>query len=100
MQYCVYILTNKRKTVLYTGMTSNLVKRIDEHKSKKNEGSFSKRYNLCHLVYYEELSSQNEALERERMIKKKSRRGKEILIAHQNPNWNDLHPHGVLNSPV
>ena len=86
---CVYIITNKANTVLYTGVTSNLAKRIYEHKNKLVPG-FSGRYNLYKLVYYEISDSIFSAIEREKQIKGKSRAYKEELINNFNPAWDDL----------
>ncbi len=85
----VYILTNKTNKVLYTGVTSNLVKRIFEHKNKLVKG-FTSKYNLNKLVYYEISPSITAAIEREKQIKGKKREYKENLINNFNPDWNDL----------
>ena len=87
--YYVYILTNKGKTVLYTGVTNNLTRRLYEHKNKLYEG-FSKRYNLNVLVYYETTSDIVSAITREKQIKNLLRSKKEQLIATMNPEWKDL----------
>ncbi len=86
----VYIITNLNDTVLYTGVTSNLKKRIYEHKEKLADG-FSKRYNLDKLVYYEIFDSIEMAIEREKQIKAGSRNGKIKLIENMNDNWSDLY---------
>lgn len=86
----VYILTNDLNTVLYIGVTSDLVKRIYEHKNKVVEG-FTKRYNLYKLVYYEVSQSILSAIEREKQLKSKRRKYKEELINNFNPNWEDLY---------
>ena len=86
----VYIMTNKINSVLYTGVTSNLSKRIYEHKNKFVEG-FTKQYNLTKLVYYETAPSIESAIEREKQIKGKSRAYKENLIYMFNPEWRDLY---------
>ncbi len=85
----VYILTNKNNTTLYTGVTSNLPKRIYEHKNKLVDG-FSKKYNLDKLVYYEIIDEITEAINREKQIKAGSRKKKIELINSQNPEWKDL----------
>ncbi len=85
----IYIITNKNNTTLYTGVTSNLNKRIYEHKNHLIEG-FSKRYNLEKLVYYEIFSDVRDAINREKQIKAGSRNKKEKLINSINPQWNDL----------
>jgi len=89
--YCVYIMTNKRNTVLYTGITSNLNKRIYEHKENLIEG-FTKKYNVHKLVYYEVFNDVEEAILREKQIKAGSRNKKIKLISSMNPNWKDLYP--------
>ena len=86
----VYIITNELNTVLYIGVTSNLPKRIYEHKTKVVEG-FSKRYHLNKLVYYEISPSILSAIEREKQLKSKKRVYKEALINEFNPEWIDLY---------
>ncbi|MBX2901858.1 MAG: GIY-YIG nuclease family protein [Cyclobacteriaceae bacterium] len=86
----VYILTNKRHTVVYVGMTTDLRTRLWEHQRKTNPRSFSARYNVNKPVYYEGVESIEAALERERYIKGKTRKWKEDLINSLNPDWNDL----------
>ena len=88
--YYVYIITNKYNTVLYTGVTNNLQRRILEHKNKINDG-FSSRYNLSKLVYYEEGEDIYGAINREKQLKAGSRRKKIRLIESINPEWNDLY---------
>lgn len=85
----VYILTNPRKTVLYTGVTSNLGKRLYEHKNKIAEG-FTRRYNCSELVYYEISDDIESAIAREKQIKAGCRLKKEELINNFNPEWEDL----------
>ena len=87
--YYVYILTNKTHTVLYTGVTNNLEKRVYEHKSKLVEG-FTKRYNVNKLVYFETTTDVNSAIQREKQIKNLLRSKKEVLIQQINPEWKDL----------
>ncbi len=86
----IYILTNKNKTTLYIGVTSNLVARIWEHKNHAFKGSFSDRYNLTYLIYFENYGTIEEAILREKEIKKWRREKKERLIATINPKWKDL----------
>ncbi len=86
----VYIITNKNNTTLYIGVTSNLIKRIWEHKNKVAEG-FSKRYNLNKLVYYEYTDDIEAALNREKYLKGKTRKYKVELIESMNSNWKDLY---------
>ena len=87
--YYVYIVTNKRKSVLYTGVTNDLYRRILEHKEKKIKG-FSKRYNTDILVYFEHSYYVNSAIMREKQLKAGSRKKKEELINSMNPEWRDL----------
>ncbi len=87
--YYVYIVTNKNNTVLYTGVTNNLVRRMHEHKTKFNKG-FTAKYNVCKLVYFEQFVSIKEAILREKRIKKWKREWKERLIQESNPEWIDL----------
>ncbi len=88
--YCVYIITNSRHTVLYTGVTSNLVARIYHHKNR-SVSSFSSKYNLEKLVYYEIYEDINIAIKREKQIKAGSRKKKISLINTFNPDWKDLY---------
>ena len=86
----VYILTNTYNTVLYVGVTSNLSKRIYEHKNKLVDG-FSKKYNLDKLVYYQISESMESAIKYEKYLKGKSREFKINLIEKMNPEWDDLY---------
>ena len=86
---CIYIMTNKNNAVLYTGVTSNLFKRVSEHKDKIVAG-FTSAYNVTKLVYYEEFETMPEAIAREKQIKGGSRRKKLDLINSKNPEWKDL----------
>ena len=87
--FYVYIMTNQRKTVLYTGVTNNLSKRVEQHKKKVVKG-FTKRYNLDRLVYFEILDGGYSAIAREKQIKAFSRQKKFEMINKMNQNWNDL----------
>ena len=87
----IYIITNKNNTTLYIGVTSNLPQRIEEHKQKRYENSFSARYNLNKLVYYEQFQMIGDAIGREKQLKAGNRATKEKLINSINPNWNDLY---------
>ncbi len=89
-QYYIYIMTNKLNSVLYAGVTSNLEKRVHEHKSKLIEG-FIKKYNVDKLVYYEVFDDINDAITREKQIKAGSRQKKIDVIAGINPAWKDLY---------
>ncbi len=86
----VYILTNTNNTVLYTGVTSNLVKRVYEHKNKMVQG-FTEKYNLHKLVYYEVFEDMMNAIIREKQIKGWLRSKKISLIEKANANWTDLY---------
>ena len=86
----IYIITNYKNTTLYTGVTSNLVKRIWEHKNEVIEG-FSKKYKLHKLVYYEVIDNIETAINREKYIKGKSKQYKINLIESINKEWNDLY---------
>jgi len=86
----VYILTNSADKVLYVGVTSNLIKRIYEHKNKLVDG-FSQKYNLTKLVYYEVLSNMYSAITREKQLKGLLRSKKIVLIQSKNPYWADLY---------
>jgi putative endonuclease len=88
-QYCVYITTNRENKVLYIGVTSNLPKRIYEHKNKLVEG-FTEKYNADKLVYFEQTEDVNSALRREKQLKNWHRDWKINLINSFNPQWRDL----------
>lgn len=90
MPYFVYIMTNKRHTVLYTGVTNNLEERVFDHKVKRNKKSFAARYNCDQLAYFEEYVNVNEAIHREKQLKKYLREWKNKLIKNLNPEWVDL----------
>ena len=96
MQYYVYILTNNHNTVLYTGVTNDLRKRVYEHKNHLDIGSFTAQYNIEKLVYFEVSSDVKVAIEREKQIKGWNRKRKNKLIESKNPNWVDLY-HVILN---
>ncbi|NNE38159.1 MAG: GIY-YIG nuclease family protein [Gammaproteobacteria bacterium] len=87
---CVYILTNKRNGTLYVGVTSDLSKRIWQHKNKVVEG-FSKEYDLDKLVWYEMHETMESAIQREKAIKFWKRKWKLNLIEGFNPEWTDLY---------
>ncbi|MCB4792133.1 MAG: GIY-YIG nuclease family protein [Elusimicrobia bacterium] len=89
-QYYIYIMTNKNNTVLYTGVTNDIIKRVYEHKNKVLEG-FTKRYNIIKLVYYEVYSDIKNAIAREKQIKGGSRSKKIDLINSSNKMWKDLY---------
>ena len=89
-QYYVYIMTNIGNTVLYTGITSDLKKRVYQHKEKLVDG-FSKKYNIAKLVYYEVFEDPENAISREKQIKAGSRQRKIDLINRINGEWLDLY---------
>ena len=91
MKYYVYMLTNKHHTVLYTGVTNHLVRRVYEHKNHLDGNSFTAKYKVHKLVYFEETSDVRVALEREKQIKSWSRNRKTDLIFDMNPHWVDLY---------
>ena len=91
MTYYVYILTNKSKNVLYTGVTNDLVRRIYEHKQNFDRESFTAKYNVDRLIYFEETSDIESALEREKHIKSWKRDRKLALIMESNPRFLDLY---------
>ena len=88
-QYCVYIMTNRNHTVLYTGVTNNLQRRVLEHQSGKGS-VFTKKYSIQKLVYFECGDDANTAIFREKQIKAGSRKKKLDLINSINPQWKDL----------
>jgi len=88
--YCVYILSNFRRAVLYTGITSNLVARVYQHKNELTEG-FSKSYHTHDLIYFEVFDNPTTAIEREKQIKSWSRKKKDALIMKFNPELKDLY---------
>jgi len=87
-QYFVYIMTNRSRT-LYTGVTNNLERRVQEHRSKLVPG-FTQRYNITQLVYWEEYRDVRDAIAREKEIKGWLRNKKIALIEFMNPHWDDL----------
>lgn len=90
MQPCVYILASKRNGTLYIGVTSDLVKRVWEHKSNLVEG-FTKKYKVHDLVWYEMHDTMETAINREKQLKEWKRQWKITLIEKTNPYWNDLY---------
>lgn len=85
----IYFMVNKNKTVIYIGVTSNLLRRVYEHKVKFYKG-FTSKYNCDKLVYFEEFEDINQAIAREKELKAGNRKRKEDLIHQENPNWEDL----------
>jgi putative endonuclease len=88
--YYVYILASRRNGTLYIGVTNNVIRRVFEHKEKFNNG-FTKRYNVVKLVYYEIFEDINEAILREKRLKKWNRNWKLSLIEKDNNAWRDLY---------
>lgn len=86
----IYIITNKNRTVLYTGVTSNLRQRVTDHINKKYRNSFSAKYNLNTLVYFEVFQTMTQAIAREKQIKAGSRAAKVRLIESVNLGWERL----------
>ena len=87
---CVYIMTSLNNSTLYTGVTSELLVRVQQHKNKENPNSFTAKYNCSKLVYYKFYESIEAAIEEEKRIKGGNRKQKEFLIHSMNPEWNDL----------
>jgi len=89
-QYYVYILASKRNGTLYIGVTNNLLNRSFQHKIKKDKNSFTAKYNIDKLVYYELYQYVSDAILREKQLKKWNREWKIKLIEKDNPAWRDL----------
>jgi len=89
--FWVYILANKLGGTLYIGVTNDLVRRVYEHRTDAVPG-FTKKYAVHHLVYYEQFSDIENAIRREKRLKKWPRAWKTQLIEKTNPNWDDLFP--------
>ncbi len=88
--YYVYILASKRNGTLYIGMTNDLIRRVNEHKNDLIEG-FTKKYGVHKLVYFEQTSDIESAIQREKRLKKWNRQWKLDLIEKENPEWKDLY---------
>ncbi len=88
--FCVYILASKQNGTLYIGVTSDLIKRVWEHKESLVDG-FTKKYNVRKLVYYEQHHNSESAIRREKRLKEWKRQWKLELIEEFNPDWNDLY---------
>ncbi|VAW47327.1 Excinuclease ABC, C subunit-like [hydrothermal vent metagenome] len=86
---CIYILTNVQNTVLYIGVTSDLISRVFQHRTHAVEG-FTKKYNVTKFVYFEQFEDMNTAIQREKTLKKWLKNWKEELVTAVNPNWDDL----------
>jgi putative endonuclease len=96
--YYVYILASRRNGTLYIGVTSDLIKRTWEHKNKVIEG-FTKRYSVDKLVYFEQFSDPENAIKREKRLKKYDRKWKLELIEKENPEWRDFYGELVSGLP-
>jgi putative endonuclease len=97
-KYYVYILTNNNNTVLYTGVTNDLVRRCFEHKGKRIKG-FTQKYDVTRLIYFEMFDLIDSAIAREKQIKGYSRLKKVSLIDALNPGWHDLYVKGKIEVP-
>ena len=92
MSYYVYIMTNKNRNVLYVGVTNDLIRRAYEHRNHLAPNSFTARYKVTDLVYFEQTTDVHAALAREKQIKSWSRMKKFLLVREQNPGLSDLYP--------
>ena len=91
MNYYVYILSNVTGTAIYIGVTRDLVRRVYEHKHKLDPNSFTAKYDIHKLVYYESTSDVRAAIEREKQLKGWNRKHKNKLVESMNPRWEDLY---------
>ena len=91
MEYYVYILSNKMNTAIYTGVTRDLVRRVYEHKHHMDSSSYTAKYGVTKLVYFESTSDVNAAIEREKQIKSWNRKRKNKLVESKNPLWVELY---------
>ena len=89
--YYVYILANVTGTVVYTGVTNDVIRRVYEHKHNVDPNSFTAKYAVHKLVYFEETTSRYEAISREKQIKSWNRKRKNRLVESFNPKWEDLY---------
>ena len=92
MAYYVYMMTNQYRNVLYTGVTNDLARRVYEHRNHLIKDSFTARYHVTKLVYFEATEDVKSALEREKQIKSWKRARKDALVESQNPTWEDQYP--------
>lgn len=91
MTYYVYILTNANKNLIYIGVTNNLIRRVYEHKHHLDKGSYTARYNIDQLVYFEETSDVEAAISREKQLKGWNRARNNRLVESKNPEWKDIY---------
>ena len=92
MTYFVYILANATNVAIYVGVTNDLLRRVHEHQTNADPQSFTARFGIHKLVYFEETPDVYSAISREKQLKSWNRRRKNQLIASQNPDWHDLYP--------
>ena len=92
MIYYVYILANTTNVAIYVGVTNNLIRRVYEHKHNLSAESYTAKYAIHKLVYYEQTGDVRAALEREKQLKSWSRARKNKLVSGSNPDWKDLYP--------
>jgi len=90
--YFVYILASYKNGTLYIGLTSDLIGRVHDHKNKIHPNSFTAKYNVHRLVYYEQFEDIDAAIDREKFLKKQKRAYKIRRIERENPHWEDLYP--------
>ena len=91
MNYYVYILSNKTNTTVYIGITNDLVRRMYEHRQNLSPNSFTAKYDVHKLVYYEHTTDSRVAIEREKQLKGWNRARKNALVNSVNPTWQDLY---------
>lgn len=91
MNYYVYILSNNTNVAIYTGVTNDIIRRVYEHKNNINPKSFTSKYSIHKLVYFEITTDAYSAIEREKQIKSWNRKRKNELISSMNPTWKDLY---------
>ena len=91
MEYYVYILSNHLNTAIYTGVTRDLVRRVYEHKHHMDPNSYTAKYSIHNLVYFESTCDVNAAIEREKQIKSWNRKRKNKLVESKNPSWAELY---------
>ena len=96
MTYYVYILANATGTVVYIGVTKDLIRRVYEHKHNLDPSSFTAKYDVHKLVYYEMTSDINAAIAREKQLKGWNRKRKNKLVESRNPKWEDLYESVLL----
>jgi len=92
MAYYVYMMTNQYNNVMYTGVTNDLIRRVYEHRNHLIKDSFTAKYHITKLVYFEMTEDVSSAIEREKQIKSWKRTRKEALVTSQNPTWEDQYP--------